>query len=261
VGDYVFRETFHSFMLSASIARCYTKPRGFSDDYETVEMIYRGEPEGDDRLGPSIDRWYLGRPLCESRRASRRLMAGLIRQARQACGADYLRVTALGSGTARELFDLFGEDPALRLEPTCIDLDDVALQATNQRATDLNCNDRMAFVQGNVVLVAQGQAELSLTPQDLIYSLGLCDYLADDEIRALLDWAYGQLRPGGQVVLTNLDPSDPDRLFMEHILEWQLRHRTGAELAELFRQSRFGEPAAMQRDAAGVNWFATGVKG
>jgi CRP-like cAMP-binding protein len=69
LGDFVFRETYSTFMLSATMSRCHAKPRGFPDDVETMAAIHRDEAEGDDWLGPLIDRWFLSRPLCRSRRA------------------------------------------------------------------------------------------------------------------------------------------------------------------------------------------------
>ena len=84
IGDYVFRETFRLVMLSATMARCYAKPRGFPDDYETMAAIYVDEPEGDDWLGPLIDRWFLNQPICQSRRASRDLMRTTLDSARGA---------------------------------------------------------------------------------------------------------------------------------------------------------------------------------
>jgi hypothetical protein len=57
-----------------------------------------------------------------------------------------------------------------------------------------------------------------------------------------------------------LDPVNPDRLLMEHVLESQLRHRDAAQLCELFRGSRFGEPAALQREPSNVNWSVTSAK-
>jgi len=55
-------------MQSATIAHGYEKPRGYPEDRELLERIERNEPEGDGRLGPLIDQWFLGRPLCRARR-------------------------------------------------------------------------------------------------------------------------------------------------------------------------------------------------
>ena len=56
IGAFVFRETFPFIMASRLNDRCYTKPRGYAGDFETINMIYQGDAAGDGRLGPLIDR-------------------------------------------------------------------------------------------------------------------------------------------------------------------------------------------------------------
>ena len=47
LGAYVFRETFPIYMSSATMARCYMKPRDYPDDFETMQMICGNGAEGD----------------------------------------------------------------------------------------------------------------------------------------------------------------------------------------------------------------------
>ena len=59
IGAYVFRETFPFFMASRLNDRCYTKPRGYAGDFETINIMYQNDVAGDGRLGPLIDRWVM----------------------------------------------------------------------------------------------------------------------------------------------------------------------------------------------------------
>lgn len=262
VGDYVFRETFSVLMLSATLARCYTKPHGFADDYETIAMIYRNDAEGDDRLGPLIDHWFLERPLCRSRRNSYRLMTERIKQAAAGyAGPAPMRVTSLASGTAQELFDLYAGNGVPTVYATCIDVDTQALLAAARLAEHRGYVQQMTFLQGNVVLIVEGQEQMSLPPQQVIYALGFCDYLSDEQFTTLLNWAYDHLLDGGSVVLTNLDVANPDRQLMEHILEWKLNHRTPGQLGAIVARSKFGHlPLDIQPEESGVTLFVTCTK-
>jgi extracellular factor (EF) 3-hydroxypalmitic acid methyl ester biosynthesis protein len=241
VGDHVFRATFPVFMLSATMARCYTKPRGFPEDHETVAMIYRDEDEGDGRLGPLVDRWFLDRPFCHARRAGRAAMVAMLGALVASwAGGEPVRLASVASGTAAEVFDLYLTMPELssRLVTTCVDLDDDALLAAAGRAERLGIGDRMTFLHGNAVPV-DGEG-IALRPHHVISAVGLWEYLGEDEAVAFLDWAHGHLVPGGSVVVTNLAAGNPDRALMEHLLDWRVHHRTVDDVRRLFGRSLFG---------------------
>jgi hypothetical protein len=73
----------------------------------------------------------------------------------------------------------------------------------------------------------------------------------------LINWSYDHLLPGGTLIIGNVVPSNPDKAYMDHILEWVLIHRTAEELCELFARSRFGAaPVSLREEPAGVDLFA-----
>ncbi|MBI3965130.1 MAG: hypothetical protein HY329_05805 [Chloroflexi bacterium] len=144
---------------------------------------------------------------------------------------------------------------------TCVDVDTQTLMATARVAERRGCNQNLAFLQGNVILIAEGQEPTSLPPQQMIYALGFCDYLTDDQVIDLVDWSYRRLVDGGTLVLTNLDASNPDRELMEHILEWKVNHRTADELRDLVQRTELRrQPLEIRPDASGVNLFVIGTK-
>jgi hypothetical protein len=258
IGAYVFRETFPFFMLSTIVDRSFSKPRGYAGDYFTIEMIYRNEPKGHGRLGPYIDRWFLDRPAGRAVRNRRGLLAATIEErAARWAGPGSMPVTTLASGPARELFDVFAAQPDANILATCIDIDNEALAFAANLAAEKKVADRMHFARENVVRLAQGKVKMTLPPQNLIYSIGLIDYLQDDLVVALIDWAFDHLLPGGTLVVGNFDSSNPDKILMDHILEWPLIHRSSEALQDLFARSRFGGAAVrVQLEAANVNLFA-----
>jgi CRP-like cAMP-binding protein len=260
VGDYVFRETFPTMMLSATMARCYAKPRGFPEDHETVAAIYRNEPEGDARLGPIIDRWFLDHPICRSRRASRDLMRISLEQIvrGQPVGAP-VRIASLAGGVAAELFDLCRSDVGASVLATCVDLDGDALAAGARRAERSGITERMTFLQANVLpLESDG---ITMLPQTIIYALGLCEYLDDEQMVGLLDRVFDGLIANGVVIVTNLAEGNPDRGLMDHVLDWKTHHRTSEALRDSFMRSRFGmRQVEIFPDETGATLFARAVK-
>ena len=128
----------------------------------------------------------------------------------------------------------------------------------DQRAEAGGHAGAMAFLQGNALRLAEGQEQVALPPQQVIYALGLCDYLDDAAVVALLDWAHDHLADGGAAIVSNLDRGNPDREFLAHVLEWKLNHRAPDDLRDLFARSRFGDaPLDVRVDETGVTLLAT----
>jgi len=58
-----------------------------------------------------------------------------------------------------------------------------------------------------------------------------------------------------------LHPSNPDKAFMDHVLDWHLIHRSEAEINLLFAASKFRDGCArFVYEAEGVMMFAEGIK-
>jgi CRP-like cAMP-binding protein len=262
VGAYVFRETFSWFMSAATLARAYMKPRGFAEDHATMELVYDDDPDGDGALGPLIDRFYLSRPVCRSRREGRQRARDLLRRiAGEARWAGRASIASLASGEGREVIEL-AADPALPgLRVTCVDLDHEALAAGARHAQDLDVAGRVAFARANVVPSPDEGPPTSIGRHHAVTALGLLEYLSDDECVRVFDWAFDALVPGGTFAATTLAPENPDRAFMEHILEWRVNHRGPGELAALVARSRFATEPKIETFTGGVGLFAAVTRG
>src|SRR2546422_4392091 len=60
---------------------------------------------------------------------------------------------------------------------------------------------------------------------DLVYCAGLFDYLPDQVCKRLMNIFYDLLAPGGLLVATNVDDSNPSKNWMEYALDWHLVYR------------------------------------
>ena len=260
IGRYVFRETFAFFAGSANIDRWIAKPRGYAGDFYTIDLMYDDRPDGVGRLGRLIDRWALDLSVVRAVRNRRGLLADAIRdvatRAARTAGEPVL-VTSLASGPAREILDVLTAPDAPPIHATCVDVDDEAIAFATERARERRVSDHITFARDNVIRLARGRGRTSIPPQHLIYSVGLIDYLEDEHVVALLDWIHDRLRPGGTAIVGNMDVANPDRAFMDHILEWRLIHRRADDLRALFARSRFGDGQVdVRMEAERINLFA-----
>ena len=76
-----------------------------------------------------------------------------------------------------------------------------------------------------------GQWLDDIGPQDLIYSVGLIDYLIDRRARALASRLFERLAPGGLLIIGNMNEIELSNLWpMEFLTDWHLFYRTDREM-------------------------------
>jgi len=242
--------------------RWCAKPRGYAGDYLTIARIYDDRASGDGPVGALLDRCCLDVPAAIAVRNRRHLLAEQIRATVAAARGHAARVTSLAAGPARELFDVYARlDQPGALVSTLVDFDVEALQACSVESARHEVDHLVALVDANLIHVAVGRRALELAPQDLVYSIGLVDYFADDLAVKLLDAIHAMLRPGGRVVLGNFHPRNPTRAFMDHVLDWPLVHRDEAAMHALFRASAFRTGCTrIFYEPLGINLFAECVR-
>jgi SAM-dependent methyltransferase len=112
----------------------------------------------------------------------------------------------------------------------------------------------------NVVKWSLGSTRHQYEPFDIIYSAGLTDYLDRRLFLAVVARCYEHLKPGGVLIIGNFDHSNPNRVFMDHILSWKLIYRSANELHQLFAESPFGNCVRIEAEEEGVNLFAIATK-
>lgn len=193
----------------------------------------------------------------------RALLVAEIRSTVDATSGRPAQVTSLACGPARELFDVYETlpDPGA-LASTLVDIDLHALAHVADHRDRIKLERQMTLVHENLVYLATGRAKAPFCEQDLVYSIGLIDYFADDFVVKLLDFVHGTLRAGGRVVLGNFHPRNGTRAVMDHVLDWKLIHRTEDDMHRLFRASAFARTCTrIVYEDQGINLFAECVKG
>jgi extracellular factor (EF) 3-hydroxypalmitic acid methyl ester biosynthesis protein len=262
IGTYIFRETFVFFMLSSFIDLAYRQPRSCANDSYIVEILSQNEPEGDGHLGIYIDRWIRSIPTCLALKSRGGIITATLKELAIGWSVDNpMPVTSLASGVATEISDLFFHTEPPNVHVTCIDLNHQHLAYAANLSRKLEFQDYLTFIQDNIYLIAEGHSSINIAPQQMIYSVTMGNYLSDRELIAVLDWIYDRLLPNGTVILGNFHSSNPDRLLLEHILEWHLIYRSAEQLEKLFGRSKFRSlPVNIESDEFGVELFAVCTK-
>jgi extracellular factor (EF) 3-hydroxypalmitic acid methyl ester biosynthesis protein len=90
---------------------------------------------------------------------------------------------------------------------------------------------------------------------DFIYCAGLFDYLADPMCRHLMALLYDTLAPGGLLLTTNVDSSNPIRYWLSDILDWHLIYRNGQQFRSFAPKTADPDWTSVYADETGVNIF------
>lgn len=257
IGTFIFRETFPFFMLSSFLDRAFRRPGGYISDSYITELLAQNEPEGDGYLGVYLDRWIRSRPTCLALKHRGGIITETIKHLiHNWTEVNPLPVTSIASGSAPEVLDLFFQTEPPNIHVTCIDFNHQEISSAASISHRWGFQDNLTFVQDNFFLMAEGYSQIEIPPQKLIYSVSMANCLRDREYIRILDWIYDHLLPNGMVILGNLHAANPDRILLEHILEWHSTYRSAEDLESLFSRSKFRSlPLVIQSDEYGVELF------
>ncbi len=217
----------------ASWWRAYAKPLGYPGDFEVMNFAYNLSLIGDTayaklchKLGTSTGEFIATRmTLVKQKLAELSLKASKDRD-------ETFKVTSLGCGPAQEAANfLKGHVLPLPVHFTLIDQDHDALDYAYK-----NCYPEVARLDGRatveclhatfVEFLAAGNLFKKIEAQDVIYAVGLVDYLSDKRAARMVNDLYKNLKPGGTLMIGSMRDSDTSLEWqVEYITDWQLEYR------------------------------------
>ncbi|MGE4003552.1 MAG: hypothetical protein AB7I48_25470 [Planctomycetaceae bacterium] len=240
------------FNQSWFMERALSKPRGYPGDYVLLSAIYDNVPKSRG-LGGLLDLYFLDQTLAHGVRTR---LAGV----RRFLTAEVLRRQAplsilnVACGPAREYADGFVCD-GHPVHLTCIDMDEQALEYVQERVAgqprvevDFEC------VCYNALRMASSKSTVAkFGRSDVIYSVGLCDYIPDDfMIRILRGWRES-LDEGGVVYVAFKDRRLYNKAVYQWLVDWNFYQRTEEDCRRLYEKAGYDlNTLEVQRDGDGV---------
>src|SRR5262249_40532224 len=116
----------------------------------------------------------------------------------------------------------------------------------------------ITMIKKSVVQVLRGgtrSANGANEKYDFVYCAGLFDYLPDKICRQLMNIFYDMVAPGGLLVATNVDKSNPIRQMLDYVLEWHLIYRNGREMMTVKPDDAHPDLCSVTADVTGVNIY------
>jgi extracellular factor (EF) 3-hydroxypalmitic acid methyl ester biosynthesis protein len=246
--------------------RTFHKPLGYPGDYEMVNMILRDPYEGGSLFAKVFNSWFLSQPPAEAHRnriqyLTRKLLEETARVAAQGRTA---RIYNLGCGPAVEVQHFLEQhDISNHADMMLLDFNDETLAYTagvlNEAKRRYKRSTRINLLKKSVGHILKGRGRSTIgSPEskyDVVYCAGLFDYLTDMHCKQLMNIFYDMLAPGGLLIATNVDRSNPRCLTMEYMMEWVVIYRNFTEMAALAPSALGPDDFKIQSDLTGVNLY------
>lgn len=225
-------------MGGASWHRAYDKPLGYPGDFEVMNFAYNLSMIGNTayeklchRLGTSTGEFIATRMTMVKQK-----IAELTSKAAKN-GQTEFKVTSLGCGPSQEAVNfLKGHAHPLSVHFTLIDQDQDALAYAYN-----NCYPEVSRLDGKATVrclhatflefLAAGNLFKKIEAQDMIYAVGLVDYLSDQRAKRMVSDLYKNLKPGGTLMIGSMRDSDTSLEWqVEFVTDWQLEYRDESEM-------------------------------
>jgi len=261
------RRQLHPLVLCAPFAhRTYTKPLGYAGDYEMINMIARRGSEGASLFAKVLNRWFVEQPPALAHRNRLCYLAGRITDEalRGVREGRRTKIFNLACGPAWEVQGVLSQpERAPNTEFTLLDFNEETLAYTQGVLSGIQKrnpgNNQVGYIKKSVhqLLMESGRGRESdrHAKYDFVYCAGLFDYLSDQVCHRLLNLMYDWVAPGGLVLATNVEPSNPLRHGMDHLLEWHLNYRSAIEFRRLAPKRAQPDDVRVFSDETGVNVF------
>lgn len=261
-GMYVKRQLHPLLLCAPFMHRIYRKPLGYAGDYEMVNMILRDPNEGSSLYAKVLNTWFLSQVPAEAHRNRVKLLTQKLQDeiARRRAAPRPTRIFNLGCGPAREVQDLIqSSELSSNADFTLLDFNDETLAFSRRTLEETrrryNRNTRVQLVKKSVAQVIKAGTRAATPEYDLVYCAGLFDYLPDRVCQQLMNMFYSMLQPGGLLLATNVDNSNPIRNIMGYVFEWRLIERSAAQLRALTPEGARPDDCRIVSDSTGCNVF------
>jgi extracellular factor (EF) 3-hydroxypalmitic acid methyl ester biosynthesis protein len=232
--------------------RARTKPSGFSGDFNMLVKIYEWETPVTG-LGSYLDKVFMKIPLaCAVRGRMKSVRSFLLSEMEHRTGE--VKVLDVASGPCREYLQ-WPSFEGKSMHVTTMDNDQFALdyvQATV--APMLPASTRIDSVRYNAMRTRSAESTIEKFGKfDIIYSVGLCDYLTDEHLISLLGAWHNTLADGGVMFVAFKDTRRYDHTPYQWHLDWFFYQRTHEDVLKLYEKAGFDvAKMSFERDESGV---------
>jgi len=230
-----FREIAGCWFYKSPIMKMgYEKPRGYPGDYRLFELIYDNHPLSEDNFGFQFDKYFLNNTYTRAVRSRKDKMKGILKDFIESRTSSLTRLLNVACGGSKEIRELFSEQfiYGKRINFTGLDNDERALELSKASLNYLPPNVQARFLKENVLSLFRDEKYYDIIgKQDIIYILGLTEYLPDRIFKRLIQFLFNLLDGAGKLVITYKDKNIPlPSIPPDWLCDWAFVKRTEQDL-------------------------------
>jgi extracellular factor (EF) 3-hydroxypalmitic acid methyl ester biosynthesis protein len=222
-------------------AHSNARPRGYPGDAALIDLIYdQVPPAGTSEIGASLFNVTISAPAGHAVRQRREYAQTIFKSAWD----EGKRICVLACGHLREVDALAGQDFS---QVTLVDQDPISLDVVRAKH-----GGSATIIEANVFRYLRAAAARG-DRFDLVYTLGLTDYLDAKAMGLLHRLVSAVLAPGGTFLLANFLPAHISLGWMDAVMDWHLIYRDEHEL-ELYATNAGLIPVTWRDTIGAVVW-------
>lgn len=251
-----FREIVGKFVYqSLLMERAYKKPRGYPGDYLTLEYIYNNQPLSKG-IGFFFDKYFLSNKLAIAVRNRKDLMASILNRFISETELQKMDILNIASGSCRDIKEFLNVYRAGKiLKFNCLDYDEDALEFS-KKAIKEDKEIKLNFINDDAIKFAKNILSRSFEKQDIIYSIGLADYMPDRILQKMICSFFGLLKDNGRLILAHKDKHRFSPLPPDWFCDWKFIPRDEPKLISLVNESGARSYSLKtEREKSGVIFF------
>jgi len=236
-----FRELCGPWVYRSKIVKhAFEKPRGYPGDYNLLEIIYDNKAISED-IGFCYDRYFLNNAYAVAVRSRKDKMREILTDFIRNFNIKPLKILNLACGSCREIKELFIDKKFTfqqRIEFSLVDQDNEALELCKSFLKD-NSMTSFKFLQHNVLEYIRDSEKYQsiLDKYDMIYTIGLADYLPDRILKNLLSFCFTLLNSDGKLIIAHKDISKYKPLAPNWACDWNFYPRDQDYLIKMINES------------------------
>lgn len=221
------------FLNGPGWARSFDKPLGYPGDYRIMNYVYDNEIDGGGIYEKFVHKLSLdGAQAVMSRLGLFVEMAA--HHINETVESENAKILSIGAGPARELEPLIKRlAPHKSVNAVLVDQEDAALEYALANISRIN-NSRLKVDAINISfreMLAPNNLAENFAGCDIIYSLGMVDYLNPLLARRFVGRLYQLLPEGGKLVIGNVSNLTNGGMWpCEYIVDWSMFFRTRDEM-------------------------------
>ena len=212
------QKTDQVFSKSYCINRARIWPQGSQGDYKTLEILYKNAPLSEG-IGYCLDRIMLNVSLAEAVRNRIKKLELMLKD--ELLKRRTPSILNIACGACRELVGIVPEIIASGAKVVCIDSDNDALEYAQGRLADAGLRENIEFYKYNALRLFDYELSMEdFGAQDIIYSVGLFDYLPSDFLVKMFSTLYNLLNPGGRFIPAFKDAERYRPQYYHWFVDW-----------------------------------------